>query len=167
MIVNNRILLLEEMGVKKVSLTHIYRYVYFLLRKTRLEIYSVVNAILNIGSILRFRFPSSMRGSVRKFKNDHDIPNEQNIIENMFNSVGVTGSLPDIKRFRGHIKTGDCYMASMTYYKTCHLKLYYKPLLEILSSRYQSFRQLTKLLHILENDIHLSKEFVSMTSCYA
>ena len=130
MIVNNRILLLEEMGVKKVSLAHIYR------------------------------FPSSMRGSIRKFKNDHDIPNEQNIIENMFNSVGVTSSLPDIKRFRGHVKTSDCYMASMTYYKTCHLKLYYKPLLEILSLRYQSFRQLTKLLHILENDIQLSKKFL-------
>ncbi|XP_076651705.1 mitochondrial transcription termination factor 5 [Halictus rubicundus] len=129
-ILTNRILLLEEMGVKTVTLDHI------------------------------FQFPSSMRKKVNAFKKRHKIPEEQDIVKNMFRSIGIS-ELPNMRKLSGGAHTADYYLHSMTYYKTCYLKLYHKPLLRSHLFKYQSFRQLAELINIFETILRVDKKFLN------
>ncbi|XP_076294962.1 mitochondrial transcription termination factor 5 [Lasioglossum baleicum] len=129
-ILTNRILLLEEMGVKTVTLDDISR------------------------------FPNSMRKKVNAFKKRHKIPIDQDIVKNMFNSIGIS-ELPNMRKLTGGAHTADYYLHSMTYYKTCYLKLYHEPLLRSHLFKYQSFRQLAELINIFETKFKVDKTFLN------
>ncbi|XP_078053664.1 mitochondrial transcription termination factor 5 [Augochlora pura] len=129
-ILTNRILLLEEMGVKNITLDHIAR------------------------------FPASMRKTIRVFKKKHNIPPEIDVVQNMFQSVGKY-EIPNITKLKGRPRTSDYYMQSIIYYKTFYLKLFYKPLLKFHAYKYQSFRQITKMLDVLQTQCQIDRRFLN------
>lgn len=101
-----------------------------------------------------------MRKKVTAFKKRHKIPIDQDIVKNMFNSIGIT-ELPNLRKLTGGAHTADYYLQSMIYYKTCHLKLYHEPLLRSHLFKYQSFRQLTELINIFETRLKVDKKFLN------
>ncbi|XP_033341567.2 mitochondrial transcription termination factor 5 isoform X2 [Megalopta genalis] len=129
-ILTNRILLLEEIGVKTVSLDRIYG------------------------------FPSSMRKTLKSFKQRYKMPPETDIVKNMLNSVGKSPLSSNALKLQGRAKTADYYILTMTYYKTFYLKVYNKPLLSNAVFKYQSFRQLTGLVDILKTKFQIDKDFL-------
>nr|XP_033341566.1 transcription termination factor 5, mitochondrial isoform X1 [Megalopta genalis] len=129
-ILTNRILLLEEIGVTTVSLDHIYG------------------------------FSSSMRKTLKSFKQRYNMPPETDIVKNMLNSVGKSPLSSNALKLQGRAKTADYYILTMTYYKTFYLKVYNKPLLSSAVFKYQSFRQLTGLVDILKTKFQIDKDFL-------
>ncbi|CAL7937765.1 unnamed protein product [Xylocopa violacea] len=123
MVMRNRILILQEMGVKHIGLHHI------------------------------FRFPASMRKSITKFKESHDISSKKRM------KYRKSGSKKVIF-VNNNTRIGDYYKMYALYYKTSYLKLCDELLYKNRKFKYQSFRDISKLLHILKTGFQFDMKFL-------
>ncbi|XP_017889805.1 transcription termination factor 5, mitochondrial [Ceratina calcarata] len=132
MVMRNRISILKEMGVESVELQHIYR------------------------------FPGSMRKSVTKFMESHNIPAKESYFESVFSNIGVKidNSNTDTKMLNNKMRMGDYYATCMIYYKKHHLKLYDDTFHRNKRMKYLSFAELSRLLKILKHKCKLNDTFL-------
>lgn len=130
MVIKRRTLLLKEMGVKNPELSHIYR------------------------------FPTTMRRSIKQFKKIHNIPRTENIMENIINNLGLKVQQSTLQKFNCNLRTGDYYQLCMKYYKTFYLNLTNDVFHNSRKCRYQSFQELAELLSILQTKFNFDYEFL-------
>ncbi|XP_053999164.1 transcription termination factor 5, mitochondrial [Hylaeus anthracinus] len=129
-IVKNRILLLEEVGVKNITLQYINR------------------------------FPVSIHKSIKTFKRYSNMPPDTDIVQNICDSIGVRPNVCNITKLESHIQLSNLYFTMMVYYKSFYLNLYHKSLTNNHHMKFISFRQFAKLISILQNRLQFSKEFL-------
>ncbi|XP_017793525.1 PREDICTED: uncharacterized protein LOC108575280 [Habropoda laboriosa] len=131
-IIKNRIAILKEMGVKSIGLQHI------------------------------FGFSNRMRKSLKCFKRSHNIPVNQNIMQNLLNYMGITNSkdIQNFTEFNPNIRTGDYYQTCMLYYKTIYLNLHDPLFYKNRKMKYQSITEISKLVHILKTECKFDNEFL-------
>lgn len=119
-----------------------------------------------IRSILHFRFPSSMRRSVKQFKKIHNISPEENIMRNIITNMGLTIDDSSVNKFDHNMKTSDFYELCMTYYKTFYLQLHNKVFHGNKRQKYQSFQELKELVDIFQTKYRFDHNFVSIIIYY-
>ncbi|XP_076759361.1 mitochondrial transcription termination factor 5 [Xylocopa sonorina] len=133
MIMKNRILILREMGAKDIGLDHI------------------------------FRFPASMRKSTKKFKELHNIPTKEDIMKTLFVKTDLLKHKPNISSIKcvnSITRTGDYYEMCLSYYKTFYLKLCDGLFYKSRKLKYQSFREISKLLDVLKTGCQFDMNFL-------
>nr|XP_012147016.1 PREDICTED: uncharacterized protein LOC100876844 [Megachile rotundata] len=129
-VVKRRTLVLKEMGVQNPNVNHIYR------------------------------FPTSMRRSIKQFKKVHNIPPTQNIMNNIITNLGFTINKSSLKEFNCNVRAGDYYHFCMKYFKANYLNLNSDIFHKTRKIRYQSFQEVTELLNILQTKYNFDHKFL-------
>ncbi|CAK9795587.1 Transcription termination factor 5, mitochondrial [Anthophora plagiata] len=131
-IIKNRIAILKEMGVKSISLKHIYR------------------------------FPEAMRKTLKTFKIMYNIPANEDILQNVLQCMQVTIKKDhecSIK-LKSTTRAGDFYQICMLYYKTIYLNLQDPSFYKSRKLKYQSFTEMFKLINALKTQCKFDDEFL-------
>ncbi|CAK9808332.1 Transcription termination factor 5, mitochondrial [Anthophora quadrimaculata] len=131
-IMKNRIAILKEMGVKSVSLKHIYR------------------------------FPEAMRKTLKTFKIMYDIPANEDIMQNLLQHmrIMINKDYKTSMQVKDTTRTGDFYQMCMLYYKTIYLNLHDPSFYKSRKLKYQSFTEMFKLINVLKTKCKFDNEFL-------
>ncbi|CAK9824365.1 Transcription termination factor 5, mitochondrial [Anthophora retusa] len=131
-IIKNRIAILKEMGVKSISLKHIYR------------------------------FPEAMRKSLKSFKIMYDIPVNEDIMQNLVQYLRMMTNkdYESPIEIKSTTRAGDFYEMCMLYYKTIYLNLRDPSFYKNRKLKYQSFTEMFKLINVLKTKCKFDDEFL-------
>ncbi|XP_068978605.1 transcription termination factor 5, mitochondrial isoform X2 [Bombus flavifrons] len=131
-VLKNRILVLKEMGIDSVDLSHIKR------------------------------FPTLMRKTVSQFKKLHGISSTQSIMKIAFSNVGVKVNMPDQEMLRKEIRVriGNYYQLCMIYHKTYHVKLHHELFYKNKKMKYLSLIEMSRMIDVLKHKCQFDIEFL-------
>ncbi|XP_076630487.1 mitochondrial transcription termination factor 5 isoform X2 [Colletes latitarsis] len=128
LVMKNRILLFEEIGVKNINIKHIHN------------------------------FPRTIQKSVETFKRIHNILPDEDILINIFPIIGIDQDEFNRGMIKRLTLTCDYYLNLMMYYKSRYLKVKGWRSLSYVGCgvrKFASFRQISKLVNILQNDLQI------------
>ncbi|XP_043265913.1 transcription termination factor 5, mitochondrial isoform X2 [Colletes gigas] len=132
-IIKNRILLLEEIGVKNINLKYIYN------------------------------FPRTIQKSIKTFKRIHNILPDEDVLMNIFPVIGIDQEEYNKSMVKRLTLTCDYYLNLMMYYKSHYLKIKSRSSSTIGGCglrKFVSFKQMAKLVNILRNDLEIDNTFL-------
>ncbi|XP_050483447.1 transcription termination factor 5, mitochondrial isoform X1 [Bombus huntii] len=131
-LLRNRILVLKEMGIDSVDLSHIRR------------------------------FSTLMHKSVHQFKKLHGISSSQSIMRTLFSNVGIKVDIPDQKMLKeeSHMRIGSYYQLCVVYHKTYHMKLHDELFYKQKKIKYLSLTEMSRTLDVLKHKCQFDIEFL-------
>ncbi|XP_043601136.1 transcription termination factor 5, mitochondrial isoform X1 [Bombus pyrosoma] len=131
-ILKNRILVLKEMGIDSVDLSHIKR------------------------------FPILMRKSVCQFKKIHGISSSQSIMKTVFSNIGMKVNMSDQEMLKKeiHVRIGNYYQLCVMYHKTYNMKLHDELFYKNKKMKYLSLAEMCRMLDVLKNKCQFDEEFL-------
>ncbi|XP_076481079.1 mitochondrial transcription termination factor 5 isoform X3 [Bombus vancouverensis nearcticus] len=130
-LLRNRILVLKEVGIDSVDLSHIRR------------------------------FSALMHKSVYQFKKLHAISSSQSIMRTLFSNVGVKVDIPDQEMLKNEsgMRIGSYYQLCAVYHKIYHMKLHDELFYKQKRMKYLSLTEMSRTLDVLQHKCQFDIEF--------
>ncbi|XP_033191347.2 mitochondrial transcription termination factor 5 isoform X1 [Bombus vancouverensis nearcticus] len=131
-LLRNRILVLKEVGIDSVDLSHIRR------------------------------FSALMHKSVYQFKKLHAISSSQSIMRTLFSNVGVKVDIPDQEMLKNEsgMRIGSYYQLCAVYHKIYHMKLHDELFYKQKRMKYLSLTEMSRTLDVLQHKCQFDIEFL-------